>query len=67
MPTIKASKDFGLFGGILGKLPPELQRAGDALQTVKRSLPIGRITGGRLFPPFELIYNKGDKLWHCLY
>jgi len=53
VPTIKASKDFGLFGGILGKLPPELQRAGrDALQTVKRSLPIGRITGGRLFPPF---------------
>ena len=53
VPTIKASKDFGLFSGLLGKLPPELQRAGrDALQTVKRSLPIGRITGGRLFPPF---------------
>ena len=53
VPTIKASKDFGLFSGILGKLPPELQRAGrDILQTTKRNLPIGRITGGRAFPPF---------------
>ena len=53
VPTIKASNDFGLFNGILGKLPPEFQRAGrDAIQTVKRSLPIGRATGGRLFPPF---------------
>ena len=52
-PTIKASTDFGLFGGILSKLPPEIRRAGrDVLQTAKRSLPIGRITGGRLFPPF---------------
>ena len=43
------SPDTGLFG----RLPIELQRAGRAaLQTVKRSLPIGRITGGRLFPPF---------------
>ena len=53
VPTIKASKDFGLFSGILGKLPPELQRAGrDVLQTARRNLPIGRVTGGRLFPPF---------------
>ncbi len=53
VPTIKASKDFGLFSGILGKLPPELQRAGrDILQTTRRNLPIGRITGGRAFPPF---------------
>ena len=53
VPTIKASKDFGLFSGILGKLPPELQRAGrDILQTTRRNLPIGRVTGGRLFPPF---------------
>lgn len=53
VPTIKAGKDFGLFSGILGKLPPEFQRAGrDAIQTVKRNLPIGRVTGGRLFPPF---------------
>ena len=54
VPTIKASKDFGLFSGILGKLPPELRRAGrDILQTTRRSLPIGRVTGGRLFPPFR--------------
>ena len=52
-PTIKASTDFGLFGGILSKLPPEIRRAGrDVLQTTRRSLPIGRVTGGRLFPPF---------------
>ena len=54
VPTIKASKDFGLFGGILNRLPPELRRAGrDILQTTRRSLPIGRITGGRAFPPFN--------------
>jgi hypothetical protein len=42
-----------LFGGLLGKLPPELRRAGrDALQVARRSLPIGKVTGGRLFPPF---------------
>ena len=53
VPTIKASKEFGLFGGILSKLPPEFRRAGrDILQTAKRSLPIGKVTGGRLFPPF---------------
>ena len=52
-PTIKASKDFGLFGGILSQLPPEIRRAGrDVLQTTRRNLPIGRVTGGRLFPPF---------------
>jgi len=53
VPTIKASKDFGLFSGILGKLPPEIRRAGrDVLQATRRNLPIGRVTGGRLFPPF---------------
>ena len=54
VPTIKASKDFGMFGGILNKLPPEIRRAGrDVLQATKRNLPIGRITGGRAFPPFN--------------
>tara|TARA_Y100001949_G_scaffold175913_1_gene187072 strand:- start:1056 stop:2000 length:945 start_codon:yes stop_codon:yes gene_type:complete len=53
VPTIKASKNFGLFGGVLSKLPPEFRRAGrDILQTAKRSLPIGKVTGGKLFPPF---------------
>jgi hypothetical protein len=53
LPTIKASKDFGLFSGILNRLPPEIRRVGrDVLQTVKRNLPIGKTTGGRVFPPF---------------
>ena len=53
VPTIKASKEFGLFGGILDKLPPELKRTGrDILNQVKRSVPIGKVTGGRVFPPF---------------
>ena len=43
----------GMFGGILNKLPPELRRAGvDVLQGLKRRIPIGGITGGRVFPPF---------------
>jgi len=53
VPTIKSAQNFGLFGGILDKLPPELKRAGrDVLNQVKRSVPIGRATGGRVFPPF---------------
>ena len=53
MPPIKQAPQSGLFGGILSKLPPELQRAGrDVLGAAKRNLPIGRVTGGRVFPPF---------------
>ena len=53
VPTVKAAKDFGLFGGILNRLPPEVRRVGrDILQTTKRNLPIGRVTGGKVFPPF---------------
>ena len=53
LPTIKASGNYGLFGGILSKLPPEIRRVGrDVLQQTRRNLPIGRITGGKLFPPF---------------
>jgi len=52
-PTIKPGGNFGLFGGLLSKLPPEVRRAGrDILQTSKRNLPIGKVTGGRVFPPF---------------
>ena len=52
-PTIKASSDFGLFGGILSKLPPEIRRAGrDVLNQIKTRFPIGRVFGGRVFPPF---------------
>jgi len=34
-------------------LPPELKRAGSqVINTARRNLPIGRATGGRVFPPF---------------
>ena len=53
VPTVKPGADFGLFGGLLSKLPPELQRAGrQVLEAGKRSLPIGRVTGGKVTPPF---------------
>tara|TARA_Y100000592_G_scaffold92127_1_gene153368 strand:- start:373 stop:1332 length:960 start_codon:yes stop_codon:yes gene_type:complete len=53
IPTIKAAKNFGLFGGLLSKLPPELQRAGkQVLEAGRRNLPIGRVTGGKVTPPF---------------
>ena len=53
VPTIKAAKNFGLFGGLLSKLPPELQRAGkQVLEAGRRNLPIGRVTGGKVTPPF---------------
>lgn len=39
--------------GLLSKLPPELRRAGkDVIEGLKRRIPIGGITGGRVFPPF---------------
>ena len=54
LPEIKPSPGFGgLFGGILNRLPPELKRAGtQVINTAKRNLPIGRVFGGRVFPPF---------------
>ena len=53
IPTIKS--DNGIFGGLLNKLPPELRRAGrDVLNDLKRRVPLGRITGGRAFPPFKI-------------
>jgi hypothetical protein len=43
------SADKGLFG----KLPPELQRAGrNIINQAKTQLPIGRLTRGKIFPPF---------------
>ena len=52
-PSVK--EQSGLFGGLLGKLPPELRRAGrDVLNNLSRRAPLGRITGGRVFPPFKL-------------
>jgi hypothetical protein len=50
---VSVKSSFGAFGGLLNKLPPELRRAGvDVLQGLKRRIPIGGITGGRVFPPF---------------
>jgi len=46
-------RSAGAFGGPVSGLPPELRRAGgQVLEQLKRSLPIGRIFGGRVFPPF---------------
>ena len=54
LPEIKPSPGFGgLLGGILDRLPPELKRAGkQVINSARRNLPIGRATGGRVFPPF---------------
>ena len=39
--------------GLFGKLPIELQRAGrDVFNQVRTQLPIGRLTKGKIFPPF---------------
>ena len=52
-PSVK--QDSGLLGGLLGKLPPELRRTGrDVLNGLRRRVPLGKITGGRAFPPFKL-------------
>ncbi len=40
-------------GGIFSSLPPELRRTGrGVLNQLKRSIPIGRVFGGKIFPPF---------------
>ena len=39
--------------GLIGKLPPELQRtARDVFTQAKNQVPIGRLFRGKLFPPF---------------
>ena len=39
-------------GGFLSGLPPELRRTGrDVLNGLKRSIPIGKVFGGKIFPP----------------
>ena len=39
--------------GLFGRLPIELQRAGrEVFNSAKQQLPIGRITKGKIFPPF---------------
>jgi hypothetical protein len=44
----------GVDGGLLGNLPPELQRIGrNLVNQASTQLPIGRITRGKIFPPFN--------------
>ena len=39
-------------GGFFNKLPPELRRTGrDVINGLKRSIPIGKVFGGKIFPP----------------
>ena len=60
VPTIKPGKNFGLFGGLLSKLPPEVRRAGrDILQTTRRNLPIGKSYRWKSISTIFII-NKGD-------
>ena len=52
-PTVKRAG--GIFGGLISMLPPEIRRAGrDVLNELRKKAPIGRITGGRVFPPFRI-------------
>ena len=40
-------------GGLFSGLPPELRRTGrNVINQLKRSIPIGRVFGGKVFPPF---------------
>jgi hypothetical protein len=40
-------------GGWFDRLPPELKRAGrSVINQAKTQLPIGRLTKGKIFPPF---------------
>lgn len=44
--------DRGLIGNIINKLPPEIRRAGrDVVNVIRQRVPIGAVTGGRVFPP----------------
>ena len=57
MPNIKPAKNYGIFGGILGKMPPEIKRASKGvIEKIRRDIPIGKSTGGRVYPPF--VINK---------
>ena len=50
-PTVIGA-DKGFIGNILDKLPPELRRAGrDVTNIIRQRVPIGAVTGGKVFPP----------------
>ena len=58
MPNIKPAKDYGILGGILSKMPPEIRRASKrVIEKIRRDIPIGKGTGGRVFPPFVINRN----------
>jgi hypothetical protein len=51
--NVDVKSSYGAFGGLMNRLPPELRRAGtQVLEGIKRRIPIGGVTGGRVFPPF---------------
>ena len=51
----KQEQRGGIFGGLLSKLPPEIRRAGrEVINDIRRRVPIGGVTGGRVFPPFKI-------------
>ena len=50
-PTVKFQ--YGEFGRLLSKLPPEIRRAGrDVVNVIRQRVPIGSVFGGKVFPPF---------------
>ena len=50
-PTV-ISADRGLIGNIINKLPPEIRRAGrQVVNVIRQRVPIGAVTGGKVFPP----------------
>ena len=53
LPNEDIGRNLGVFGNLVKKLPPDLRRAGrDVINQAKPRFPIGRIFGGRVFPPF---------------
>ena len=55
LPNIKASPNYGIFSTVLGNMPPEIKRAKrQIIGKIRRDFPIGKGTGGRVFPPYEI-------------
>ena len=55
LPNIKPSTDYGIFSTVLGNMPPEIKRVKrQIIGKIRRDFPIGKGTGGRVFPPYEI-------------
>ena len=53
--VVNKQDESGFLGGVIGKLPKFLQSpARGVIEDLARRSPIGRITGGRVFPPFKI-------------